>query len=195
ASAVANAENNDGLDPEELYVSACFADEGVTMKRFKPRARGRPGRIRKRTCHITVVVSRMPDVQLARLRARQAAEQGARRSRRVAGSRAAASGDRDTTRRRRGGEEAVTAEPVAAAEAAGVVDPQAAEIEAQSNEAERSEASEVVDNASGEAAALGDDTAAAGGEEGTEGEAGAGSAGPAEAPESSAEQSEASEDE
>ena len=57
-SAVANAEHNDGLDPEELFVSTCFADEGPTLRRFRPRARGRATRIRKRTCHITVVVSR-----------------------------------------------------------------------------------------------------------------------------------------
>jgi large subunit ribosomal protein L22 len=87
ASAVANAENNDGVDPEELYVSACYADEGVTIKRFRPRARGRAGRIRKRTCHITVIVSRMPADQLARYRTKQAAEQASRRARRVAGGR------------------------------------------------------------------------------------------------------------
>ncbi len=60
-SAVANAEHNDGLDPEELYVSACFADEGTTIKRWRPRARGRATRIRKRTSHITVIVSRLPE--------------------------------------------------------------------------------------------------------------------------------------
>jgi large subunit ribosomal protein L22 len=87
ASAVANAENNDGIDPEELYVSACYADEGVTIKRFRPRARGRAGRIRKRTCHVTIIVSRMPADQLARYRTKQAAEQAARRARRVAGGR------------------------------------------------------------------------------------------------------------
>jgi large subunit ribosomal protein L22 len=90
ASAVANAENNDGIDPEELYVSACYADEGVTIKRFRPRARGRAGRIRKRTCHVTVIVSRMPADQLARFRTKQAAEQAAQRARRVAGGRGAA---------------------------------------------------------------------------------------------------------
>ena len=72
ASAVANAGNNDGLDAEELYVSACYADEGTTLKRWRPRARGRATRIRKRTCHITVIVSRLPDDRLARRRARQA---------------------------------------------------------------------------------------------------------------------------
>jgi len=86
-SAVANAENNDGLDPEELFVSACYADEGATAKRWRPRARGRASRIRKRSCHITVIVSRLPEERLNRLRARQAAEAGNRRARRVAGGR------------------------------------------------------------------------------------------------------------
>jgi len=56
-SAIANAENNDGLDPDALYVQSCFCDEGPTLKRFQPRAQGRAYRIRKRTSHITVVVS------------------------------------------------------------------------------------------------------------------------------------------
>ena len=59
ASAVANAQANDEQDPDALYVSACYADEGPTLKRWRPRARGRATRIRKRTCHITVIVSRM----------------------------------------------------------------------------------------------------------------------------------------
>ncbi len=86
ASAVANAVHNDGQDAEELYVSACYADEGATLKRWRPRARGRATRIRKRTSHITVIVSRMPDERIARRRAKQSAA-GAQRSRRVAGSR------------------------------------------------------------------------------------------------------------
>ena len=65
ASAVANAENNDQLDPETLYIKACFADEGPTLKRFRPRAKGRAGKIMKRTCHITVIVDRMSDEALA----------------------------------------------------------------------------------------------------------------------------------
>jgi len=56
ASAVANAVNNDNADAESLYVRACFADEGPTMRRFKPRARGRATRINKRTCHISVAL-------------------------------------------------------------------------------------------------------------------------------------------
>jgi large subunit ribosomal protein L22 len=86
-SAVSNARNNDQLDPEELYVSACFADEGTTLKRWRPRARGRATRIRKRTCHITVIVSRLPEDRLERLRARQADRSAAMRARRVSASR------------------------------------------------------------------------------------------------------------
>ena len=56
ASAIANAENNERLDPDALLVAEAFVDEGPTMKRFRPRAQGRAYRIRKRTCHITIVV-------------------------------------------------------------------------------------------------------------------------------------------
>ena len=56
ASAVANAENNERLDPDALLVSEAFVDEGPTLKRFRPRAQGRAYRIRKRTCHITIAV-------------------------------------------------------------------------------------------------------------------------------------------
>jgi large subunit ribosomal protein L22 len=56
-SAVANAEHNHALDPEDLVIAEAFADEGPTLKRFRPRARGRAARIRKRTSHITIVVS------------------------------------------------------------------------------------------------------------------------------------------
>src|SRR5213075_1694291 len=65
-SAVANAEHNDEQIADDLFVSACFADEGKTMRRFRPRARGRATRIRKRTCHITIIVSRLPAQYLAR---------------------------------------------------------------------------------------------------------------------------------
>ncbi|MDP9402937.1 MAG: 50S ribosomal protein L22 [Actinomycetota bacterium] len=95
ASAVANAENNNGLDPDELFVSACYADEGTTMKRWRPRARGRATRIRKRTSHVTVIVSRLPEDRLARSRARHAADLGARRARRVEAGRKARPTRRD----------------------------------------------------------------------------------------------------
>jgi large subunit ribosomal protein L22 len=56
-SAVANAEHNLALDADELFVAEAFADEGPTLKRFRPRARGRATRINKRTSHITIVVA------------------------------------------------------------------------------------------------------------------------------------------
>lgn len=56
-SAIANAEHNNGADVDELKVSTVFVDEGMTMKRIRPRAKGRADRIFKRTCHITVKVS------------------------------------------------------------------------------------------------------------------------------------------
>jgi large subunit ribosomal protein L22 len=71
ASAVANAVNNDSQDADELYVVACFADEGPTLKRFRPRARGRATRINKRSCHITIIVARMSDERIAVIQARQ----------------------------------------------------------------------------------------------------------------------------
>lgn len=56
-SAVANAEHNEGADIDELRVSTVFVDEGMTMKRIRPRAKGRADRIFKRSCHITVKVA------------------------------------------------------------------------------------------------------------------------------------------
>lgn len=56
-SAIANAEHNEGADVDELRVSTVFVDEGTTMKRIKPRAKGRADRIFKRSCHITVKVA------------------------------------------------------------------------------------------------------------------------------------------
>ena len=84
ASAVANAINNDNLDAESLFVRACYADEGPTMRRFSPRARGRATRINKRTCHITIVVDTLDDDALKIVQAR--------RDRAIAGRRAARGG-------------------------------------------------------------------------------------------------------
>ncbi|EGG95432.1 LSU ribosomal protein L22p (L17e) [gamma proteobacterium IMCC1989] len=56
-SAIANAEQNEGADVDELRVSTIFVDEGMTMKRIRPRAKGRADRILKRSCHITVKVA------------------------------------------------------------------------------------------------------------------------------------------
>jgi large subunit ribosomal protein L22 len=85
-SAVSNAAHNDQQNPDELYVSACYADEGATAKRWRPRARGRATRIRKRTSHITIIVSRLPEEKLELRRKRMEAV-SAHRSRRVDASR------------------------------------------------------------------------------------------------------------
>ena len=88
-SAVANAEHNDNVPEEELFVARAFADEGPTAKRWRPRARGRGTRIRKRTSHITIFVARYEDDALEQRRKREAADtqaQRASRRRRVAGS-------------------------------------------------------------------------------------------------------------
>jgi large subunit ribosomal protein L22 len=87
ASAAANAQNNEGLDPTTLVVATVYADEGPTAKRIRPRAQGRAFRIRKRTSHITVIVESRPKRDGGRS---AAAGQSAARARRAQGSRAAA---------------------------------------------------------------------------------------------------------
>jgi large subunit ribosomal protein L22 len=138
-SAIANAEHNDSQVTDELYVSACFADEGRTNKRWRPRARGRATRIRKRTCHVTVIVTRLPDDRLARLRARRAAEESTRRARRVAGGRKASQSTQASARegsrlRRRRGQQAAEGvsdqvTPVDELEEQGIVDQQDAALD------------------------------------------------------------------
>jgi large subunit ribosomal protein L22 len=85
ASAVANAVNNDSLEAETLYVKACYADEGPTLRRFKPRARGRATRINKRTCHITIVLGVIEPDLLAVVQARRERALTGRRAGRVGG--------------------------------------------------------------------------------------------------------------
>jgi large subunit ribosomal protein L22 len=87
ASAAANAQNNEGLDPATLVVATVYADEGPTAKRIRPRAQGRAFRIRKRTSHITVIVESRPSKE-ERGGGRSAS---AARARRAQGSKAAAS--------------------------------------------------------------------------------------------------------
>lgn len=102
-SAVANAEHNDEQIADDLFVSACFADEGKTLRRFRPRARGRATRIRKRTCHITIIVSRLPDDKLERKKAKDASRPGSRAAR-VAGQQLEQEGRRRRRRNRKGPE-------------------------------------------------------------------------------------------
>ncbi|WP_099037196.1 50S ribosomal protein L22 [Mycobacterium neglectum] len=89
ASAAANAQNNEGLDPSTLVVATVYADGGPTAKRIRPRAQGRAFRIRKRTSHITVIVESRPSREGGRGGA-TASSASAARSRRAQGSKAAA---------------------------------------------------------------------------------------------------------
>src|SRR5580658_1924683 len=128
ASAVANAVNNDAMLAEELYVSAAYADEGITMKRFSPRARGRAGKIMKRSCHITVIVSRLDDERLETLRNARTAQAAVSRTRRVASSRRRADQQASLNKRETAAVEAAEAE--------------ALEAEAKANEVLEDEATE-----------------------------------------------------
>lgn len=126
ASAVANAVNNDNQSADELYVSACFADEGPTLKRFRPRARGRAFRIRKRTCHITVIVTRMPDSKLEQKRQAEAARPTSARTRRSGAAQAASRRER-VARSRAAAGEGTTTEDTESTEPQGLVDAGAAD--------------------------------------------------------------------
>ena len=74
ASAIANAENNNGYDVDDLVVVAAYADEGPTLKRWRPRARGRVNRIRKRTCHITIQLAVAEPGEIKRRKPRRVVE-------------------------------------------------------------------------------------------------------------------------
>lgn len=78
-SAVANAENNNGLRAEDLVVVNCYVDEGPTLKRWRPRALGRATRIRKRTSHITVILGEREDLEKGRNRRGVRGRSGSRR--------------------------------------------------------------------------------------------------------------------
>jgi large subunit ribosomal protein L22 len=168
SSAVANAANNDGQAPDELFITSAYADEGSTLKRYRPRARGRAGRIRKRSCHITVIVARMDEPQLERARATRTGDASAR-ARRVAGSRRRADQQSHAHRRE------VDREEAAAAAAAAEADEAAAEAALAGEDEEAADAAdETATDAAGEDAAdaeatdVGDDDEAAADEAGEE---------------------------
>jgi len=94
ASAIANAENNERLDGDSLLVAEAYVDEGPTLKRFRPRAQGRAYRIRKRTCHITVVVE---SVSVAQTRAAKATVAKATKAAKAASAEERVESDDSTT--------------------------------------------------------------------------------------------------
>ena len=164
-SAVANAENNDGIPAEELFVSTCYADEGPTLKRWRPRARGRATRINKRTCHITIIVTRYDEATLETLRERDAAKgrvgssahaaearrQRVERSRAAAAEEAAAEEDAHDHDHDEVAADAVTSEGLetaaepGTAEASDVADESVAEDAADMDEADGSVAEDAAD--------------------------------------------------
>jgi large subunit ribosomal protein L22 len=149
-SAVSNAAHNDSQNPEELYVAACYADEGATMKRWRPRARGRATRIRKRSCHITIIVSRLPADRLELRRKRMEAV-SANRSRRVDASRRRADLSGRISRRR-------AAQAAAEAEKAAAEGAEAEEAEADESVTDEtvSEETAIEETAAGEPTASDD---------------------------------------
>jgi large subunit ribosomal protein L22 len=132
-SAVANAEHNEQVVSDELFVSSCFADEGPTLKRWRPRARGRATRIRPRTCHITVVVSRLPESELGRRRDQRPGAVTERRRR-------GAQDEGGRARRRR-----TAAEPAAATEAPSAEPAETAPAETEETEAPVDRAADTAD--------------------------------------------------
>jgi large subunit ribosomal protein L22 len=160
-SAVANAGNNNDIPPEELYVGACYADEGPTLKRWRPRARGRATRIRKRTCHLTIIVSRYSATEMDDLRSR--AERRGRvtsdartdRARRVARSRAGQTGEAEDNDAEQAEAEKIAAATAEAdtddavvAQAAAELDDAAAEETSAEAELDEAATDAVVDEAS-----------------------------------------------
>ena len=145
-SAIANAEHNDQIDPATLYVAACYADEGRTMYRWRPRARGRATKIRKRTCHITIIVSAMPAEMLAIESARREA---------IPGSRAARRRGQDDARR--SARVAASKGPAEAAEDEEIVDQDAAAAEAL-EDADLAETGETADETAADEPAADDET-------------------------------------
>jgi large subunit ribosomal protein L22 len=165
ASAVANAVNNDDQDADELFVIACFADEGPTLRRFRPRARGRATRINKRSCHITVIVARMSDDRIAIIQARQERAGGSTGRGRPTSS--AASRRARVERSRQQAAETDTTEEVLDAE---IVDEEIDEVEESTDvvdsenteSAEAPEADATEDDATAEVDVTADDVAAEG---------------------------------
>ncbi|MCQ3805812.1 MAG: 50S ribosomal protein L22 [Acidimicrobiia bacterium] len=157
-SAAANAAHNDSLPIEELFVSACYADEGMTLKRARPRARGRSSPIFKRTCHITVIVSRYDEDSLEAIRERETG-----RGRGIAGNAAEARRRRveRSRQRKQAAEAGESAQPTESepAESEPTVEEQAAEIVAATEQAmSSSQAATDTDDTANDTDTAGDDT-------------------------------------
>jgi large subunit ribosomal protein L22 len=131
ASAAANAQNNEGLDPSTLVVATVYADEGPTAKRIRPRAQGRAFRIRKRTSHITVIVESRPSRS-----ERPGTSASAARARRAQGSKTAAAKKAPATKATA---TKATAEKAPAKKASGAANAAASDSAKKSSESKASE--------------------------------------------------------
>ena len=110
-SAVANADHTLNIPADELKVAVAYADEGPTIKRWRPRARGRATRIRKRTCHVTVIVARLSDAELLARRRRDGAATTQRRRGVIPGRRRRATPEAEAAPKAEKGQAAETAAP------------------------------------------------------------------------------------
>src|SRR5688500_1647296 len=131
-SAVANADHTLNIPADELKVAVAYADEGPTIKRWRPRARGRATRIRKRTCHVTIVVARLTDAELQARRRRDSAT-GSQRRRGVIPGRRRKQAEEAAPKAEKGqaaepSEEAVAPAPEAEPEEASVAEPEEASV-------------------------------------------------------------------
>ena len=160
-SAVANAEHNEELLAEELFISACYADEGPTLKRFRPRARGRAGRINKQTCHITIEVARFTDDELDASRKRDELKDEGRQKR--SAGRRSGGGDRARRVAKSRAAEADEADDQVEDQVDEAAEDQLAEDQVETSEATASEAADTPADEAGDdttADEAGDDTAA-----------------------------------
>ena len=132
-SAVANADHTLNIPADELKVAVAYADEGPTIKRWRPRARGRATRIRKRTCHITIIVARLTDRELQERRQRDGSATSQRRRGVIPGRRRKAAEEAPKAGKGKG-----KAAEVAAPEEEEVPTPEAEPEEASASEPEES---------------------------------------------------------
>jgi large subunit ribosomal protein L22 len=137
ASAIANAENNERLDPDSLLISEAYVDEGPTLRRFRPRAQGRAYRIRKRTCHITIVVESVQAAKADRKGAKKAAAKKATPAKKAAEPAVSAEGEATTAA---AAEATTSAATTASAEKSASAEPTTASAEKSASAGEKESA-------------------------------------------------------
>jgi large subunit ribosomal protein L22 len=163
-SAVANADHTLNIPADELKVAVAFADEGPTIKRWRPRARGRATRIRKRTCHITIIVARLTDNELQQRRRRDGSATTQRRRGVIPGRRRKAGEEKAPKAGK--GKAAETAAPEEAVTSGDTPEPPGEPAEAEPEEASVTEPEESAEEKAARYESLGREEAAAAAESG-----------------------------